>query len=179
MYALAVQLKPPEQHSVGPQRSSFCVLTPCTQWFFFPHSTLSCLLVLKMSLFSIFSMSVSQNSQEVTSREWQCLSFLTTFFLTNWDNNSSSKDNSSQLYGNTWACQGRNVSLHRLRHTATWAWQQPPTASYSGLAERFSCSLAVGIPGDAQCLRNVPVCESLAKSPAESFQNCSTQCFSF
>lgn len=154
MCAPAVQLK---QGSVGPEKDLHCMLSPCTQGFF-PHHTLNCLLTLKVSLFS-YSLCLYHRIGK-RFLEWQRLPFLATFLLTNWDNNSGSQDNSSQFYGDTRGCQGRNAFMHRLRHTAAWDWQQPPRAAYSDVPQRFLYSGAAGALGAAQCLRAVPLYES-------------------
>lgn len=101
--ALAVLLKPLQQGSVGPERNLHCILSSCTQGFF-PHHMLKCLLVLKVSLFSYFLCLYHRICKRFP--EWQCLPFLATFLLTNW-NNLGSKDDS-------WIYQGlpRKKCLH-------------------------------------------------------------------
>lgn len=174
--APAVQLKPLQQGSVGPEKNLHCIFSRCTG--IFSQHTLNCLLALKVSLFSYFLCLYHSFGKRFL--EWQHLPFLATFLLTDWDNNPGNKDKSSQFHGHTRGWQGRNGFMHRLRHTAAWDWQQPPRAAYSNASlygfctwEAEFCTL-----GAAWCLRAVPLHESPEKQHLPSLRETSLQLLS-
>lgn len=142
-----------QKSGLGPEKSSYCVPTPCT-WCFFPRDTLNCLMALEVPLFS-FSIClyhiVGNTGPAQDGNFFHCGYISYSSLGQNCESQRQLTAPQQCLVLTRKKCLCRQTRAH---HT--------PEADKSATDVMFWFSTEVSRPGGREylCLRTVPVCES-------------------